>query len=313
VPLRLSSLALCLLAAAAAAVHLPPAPASDKDDVAPPDWAPPKKPDVRILLRQKPRTALLAVTTPEDGRPFIHPLRAPDGKGGDLTELSPDHHKHQTGLYVGFVKVNGRDFFHNRGKDHFRGPALNSFGSSREGDPRAEWVVKYDLLDGQGKAMLEERQWWTIRDRETHLLLDLDLTLTAAGKDVTLGKHDYGGLFLRMPWRQKTGGKAVNSEGDENAKAEGKRARWVDVGMPIEGRKDWGHVAVLDHKDNPRHPVAWRVDGQFGVGPAFTRSADFVLKKGEKLDLRYRLVVYTGELDTKRIEAAWKGFTDRKK
>ena len=41
-----------------------------------------------------------------------------------------------------------------------------------------------------------------------------------------------------------------------------------EMGVPIEGRKDWGHVAILDHKDNPKHPVTWRVDGQLGVGPA---------------------------------------------
>ena len=31
-------------------------------------------------------------------RPYIHPIIAPDGKG-ILTEYSPGHHKHQTGLY----------------------------------------------------------------------------------------------------------------------------------------------------------------------------------------------------------------------
>ncbi len=44
-------------------------------------------------------------------RPYIHPIAAPDGKGV-LTEFSPSHHKHQTGLYWGFTNVNGRDYFH---------------------------------------------------------------------------------------------------------------------------------------------------------------------------------------------------------
>ena len=43
-----------------------------------------------------------------DFRPYLHPIVAPDGKGV-LTEFSPAHHKHQTGLYWGFTKVNGRD------------------------------------------------------------------------------------------------------------------------------------------------------------------------------------------------------------
>src|SRR4051812_32841084 len=62
---------------------------------------------------------LLVFNAPEEGRPYLHPLLAPDGKGV-LTEYSPGHHKHQTGIYVGFLKVNGRDYFHNRDGNHFR-------------------------------------------------------------------------------------------------------------------------------------------------------------------------------------------------
>ncbi len=36
-----------------------------------------------------------------DFRPYLHPIAAPDGKGV-LTEYSPGHHKHQTGLYWDF-------------------------------------------------------------------------------------------------------------------------------------------------------------------------------------------------------------------
>jgi hypothetical protein len=52
-----------------------------------------------------------------DHRPYIHPLVAPDGRGV-LTEDRPAHHPHQTGLYWGFARLNGRDYFHNPGGDH---------------------------------------------------------------------------------------------------------------------------------------------------------------------------------------------------
>ena len=45
-------------------------------------------------------------------RPYLHPIAAPDGKGV-LTEFSPAHHKHQTGIYWGLTSVNGRDYFKN--------------------------------------------------------------------------------------------------------------------------------------------------------------------------------------------------------
>ena len=36
-------------------------------------------------------------------RPYLHPINAPDGKGS-ITEYSPGHHTHQTGLYWGLLE-----------------------------------------------------------------------------------------------------------------------------------------------------------------------------------------------------------------
>ena len=54
-----------------------------------------------------------------DLRPYLHPMVSPDGKSV-LTEYSPGHHPHQTGLYWGFTKVNGRDYFHNPANGYWR-------------------------------------------------------------------------------------------------------------------------------------------------------------------------------------------------
>ena len=168
------------------------------------------------------------------------------------------------------------------------------------------WSVTYDWLGKDGSAQLAETQGWTMVDHGSYYTLDLHWSAQAA-IDVTFGKHEYGGLFLRMPWKQETGGKAINSEGRENGGAEGQRAKWVDTGMPIEGRDkdDWGRIAILDHKDNPGHPALWRVDGQLGVGPAPSRAGDWKIKKCEPAKFRYRLVVYTGNFDKQLVEKAW--------
>ena len=57
--------------------------------------------------------------------------------------------------------------------------------------------------------------------------------------DLTFGEYAYGGLFLRMPYKRDLGGEAINSEGQTNRDAEGQRAQWVSVSIPIEGRADW--------------------------------------------------------------------------
>jgi hypothetical protein len=91
-----------------------------------------------------------------DFRPYLHPIEAPDGKG-EITEYSPGHHKHQTGLYWGFTRVNGRDYFHNPGEDHWR--RISAKVLEKEGDT-VSWQTVYDLLDERGNPVLTETQNW---------------------------------------------------------------------------------------------------------------------------------------------------------
>src|SRR5204863_9978523 len=151
------------------------------------------------------------------------------------------------------------------------------------------WTSTYELLDGQEKPQLVETQTWHFRDFTKTYLIDMTWKATAKTA-ITFDKYEYGGLFIRMPWRGKPGSQAINSEGQINGKAEGQKARWVDIGMTVDGRKDAAHIAVISHA-----PVLWRVDGQLGVGPAPSRAGAWKIAKGESVTLRYRFLVYTGE------------------
>ena len=136
-----------------------------------------------------------------DTRPYMHPIAAPDGTGV-LTEVSPSHHPHQTGLYWGFTRLNGRDYFHNRGGDYWR--RVSATVTQAEGNG-VRWETTYDLLDQAGTPVLTETQRWSMREtrdeKGARFVLDLEWRGTAK-TDVTIGRYDYGGLFLRMPWRE---------------------------------------------------------------------------------------------------------------
>ena len=258
--------------------------------------------DERIaIVRQGDKTPILEQIAKPDFRPYIHPIAAPDGKGV-FTEFSPGHHKHQTGLYVGHTRINGKDYFHNPGANFF---TRKSLAGSAKGN-QAAWTVVYDL-NGAAGPVLRETQAWTLTDLETSYLLDLDWRGEAL-VDVTVGKYSYGGVFVRMP--HKGQGAAVNSEGLKNGQAEQKRSKWVDIGLPIEGRDkdDWAHIAILDHKSNPAHPSPWRVDGQLGVSPTRAILGDWTIPKGETAAAKYRFVIYAGPLDAKRIDAAFESW-----
>ncbi|MFK7848107.1 MAG: PVC-type heme-binding CxxCH protein [Rhodothermales bacterium] len=244
------------------------------------------------VYREGTADPILTQNALSEHRPYLHPIMSPDGESV-VTEYSPGHHKHQTGLYWGFTRVNGRDYFHNPEGDYWR---LVSAEVLVEQGPAVKWKTVYDMLDEAGETVMQEAQIWEMSEENNNYVLDLVWQGTAA-QDVTIGEYDYGGLFLRMPWTEGINGEAVNAARQRNQFAEGKRAMWLNVGMQIEGRQDMAHVTIFDHPDNAGFPQPWRVDGQLGVGPVRARMGDWQIAPGETEEIKHRMLVYTGEHD----------------
>jgi putative membrane-bound dehydrogenase-like protein len=252
------------------------------------------------VFRQGENKPILTQVAKADFRPYLHPIVAPDGKGL-LTEYSPGHHLHQTGIYWGFTRVNGRDYFHHPADNYWRRKSATVLVTEGE---EVKWQTVYDLLDSTGTAVLTETLNWTMAVRDGTYLLDLEWN-GEAQTDVTIGKYDYGGLFVRMPWKEGINGKVVNAARQRNEKAEGQRAMWADVGMQVEGRDDLVHIAVFEHPSNKGYPNYWRVDGQLGIGPAKAKMADWTIKRGMSETIKYQLYVYTGELNDTELNKAF--------
>lgn len=251
-----------------------------------------EKDETISIFRGNETTPVLTQNAKADFRPYLHPIVAPDGKGV-LTEYSPGHHKHQTGIYWGYTRVNGRDYFHHPGDGYWKRVSAKVIeGKGTE----VKWQTVYNLLDSTGAAVLTETQNWSMRIKDGKYLLDLEWN-GEAQTDVTIGKYDYGGLFVRMPWKEGIKGEVVNAARQRNEKAEGQAAMWVDIGMQVAGRTDLAHIAILDHPGNKGYPQTWRVDGQLGAGPARARKGDWHIKKGETEIIKHELVIYTGELN----------------
>ena len=138
---------------------------SDKKDTPPPQRVLTIKQDeqagtISVFRTGKPEPVLTQHAKP-DTRPYVHPIAAPDGKGV-LTEYSPEHHVHQTGLYWGFTRVNGRDYFHNPQGDYWR---RASAGVIEGKDDEVRWQTVYELLDASGNPVLVDTQRWSMRER----------------------------------------------------------------------------------------------------------------------------------------------------
>jgi len=255
------------------------------------------------VFRENGKEPILTQVAKANERPYIHPIMAPDGKGV-LTEYRPKHHLHQTGLYWGLKKVNGRDYFMKWQGDYWQ--QVSAKVVERNG-PQVKWQTVYNLLDSLGNTTLTETQNWTMQARNGKYLLDLEWK-GEAKTNVKFSKFYVGGLFLRMPWDKETAGEVVNAVGQRNREAEAQRAPWIDVGMEIEGRDDWAHFAIFDHPDNKAFPISWRVDNELGIGPSRQIMGDWEIPKGETEVVRYRLVVYTGVLNQTEMTRNWKEF-----
>ncbi len=278
------------------------------------------------IVRKGEPEVLVTQNARPDFRPYLHPIAAPDGNG-QLTEYSPGHHKHQTGLYWGFTRVNGtgapmdtvhkyfyqkdkfpemqksigRDFFHHPEGEYWKKVSLDVLvAEGRE----VSWQTVYDLLDENGKAILQETQLWKMREKQGKFFLELEWQGKAL-TDITIGEFDYGGLFLRMPWKEGIKGEAVNAARQHNEKADKQRAMWMDVAMQMQGRDDLAHVAIFDHPENAGFPHPWRVDGQLGIGPVRARMGDWQIKEGETEIIRHEIVAYTGELNDVALTELW--------
>jgi len=263
------------------------------------------------LYRSGLTPALITQCAAPDRRPYIHPILVPDGLG-ELTENEPGHHLWQHGLYTGLNDVNGVGFW------------TEGLNNSRERDgtfhpqplappvvagSRADWGVVTGWRSPDGRQMLTETQKWSLEDRGDTLALDLEWKLRAA-TDLRFGQYGYGGLFLRMPWRAAAGADLLSSEGaDSPGDAEGKRARWIALAMPIPGRASGvAGIAVLDHPSNPEHPAPWRADDNYGIVPSRCIAGEWRLPREETARSRYRVFVFVGGISRAAVEAEWRQF-----
>src|SRR5213075_3511630 len=95
----------------------------------------------------------------------------------------------------------------------------------------------------------------------------------------------------------------VQSSGDGDDKAWGKRADWCDYYGPVDGRTVG--IAIFDHPSNPRYPTWWHVRdyGLFAANPFglhdFEKkekgAGDMTVKAGDSVTFKYRFYIHPGD------------------
>lgn len=235
---------------------------------------------------------------------------------GDLvTEYRPADHTWHTGLYYGWVYANKANLW--GGPWYLPETDKYEYVDDTHGIQRHDGFEQIDAVDGGvsvrealtwldagDQPMASERRAWDFELCDGGWRWRIETVIEPVGGPLTLGssrKSHYSGLELRMgPPFAGHDAEAVHrdSEGrDGHAETMLQRARWCRA-----SGAGGGMVALLDHPDNPRHPVQWFTRANL-LGAGLLMSEDLTIAEGERLRLRYRLLVLDEPVADARIEA----------
>ncbi len=258
--------------------------------------------------------------TPEFAKPFCFPLVGPNGKvltrgfPVEPREGETRDHPHHKGFWVAHGDVNGHDLWSEKGRIvHKVFEALESgplFGLLR---------ARHDWLGVDGSKLCEAVQELRFTELQNMRILDLTQTFIATEGDINFGDTKEGFVAIRIPDEltlSRGTGHILLSTGHRDKDAWGKRAKWCLYYGTIGGEPV--AIAFFDHKDNRSFPNPWHVRdyGLFANGP-FGRK-DFglppedvgKLAKGEKLTLRYRIILFSYHPTPEELEELWAGFAN---
>ena len=259
---------------------------------------------------------------------FIHPLYSPEGN--ILTRIQPEDHYHHYGIWNPWTRtiVEGRpvDFWNlaaGEGTVRFGGLISRLNGEVFSGFSIRQEHVNF-TAPGPEQVALNER--WHVRNFPVEIagrtcwLTDFTFVLNNPLDTVIIfSAYRYGG---GIGWRataawDKNNSSVLTSEGKNRAGADGTFARWCRVeGWFPSGIRSG--VLVCSHPGNRAHPEPMRVwpeDANGGRGDVFfefcpIRHQPWLIYPGKDYVLKYRMLVFDGELPAEIAESVWKHYAE---
>lgn len=242
--------------------------------------------------------------------PFFFPVNGPVS-GGGVTSMRNGIWPHHSSLFFGCDKVNGGNYW-------------------QEGLERGRIVsLGARIVEGQGsRVVIEDECIWKRPDAEAPVIDRRKITITAPAKDlyqldfdvememlidVTIQKTNHSLFSARIDpdLSVEQGGIMVNAEGKQGEKGTfGTASPWIDCyGTRKTGTEG---LAILQHPSNEWFPSPWftRDYGFISPTPMFWPKDDIatVLKKGDKVKLRYRVLIHGGDTQQAGIERLYEQY-----
>jgi Methane oxygenase PmoA len=231
-------------------------------------------------------------------RPYFFPILGKSGQS--LTRMghpgAPNHDHHRS-FWFAHSDLLGMDFW-------------------SEGKPtrirQAQW---YAIEDGSNDGhdpspLLLQDVFATIRGEPGEWTLELQSDFRTQSEGIEFRQSNFGVLGLRVAKSLSVifGGGRITGENGLLGEADlfGKPNRWIDYSGPVYARDlAAGEVpdsvieglTLIDHRDNPDHPVSWHVREDGWIGPSLSRKRPILVPKGTPLTCRYLLSVHAGPCD----------------
>jgi hypothetical protein len=258
------------------------------------------------------------------GTPILWPVIGPTGKPmtrahpmGEAPGERPDHAHHRS-IWFTHGDVNGLSFWHRETIKHGEYVKIAS-------GPQAVIITRNEWLSPEGKVVCEDERTLTFDVAGDQRWIDFDITIKAADAKVTFGDTKEGTMGVRVAAPIKVdagqGGKIVNSEGQTDRDAWGKRAAWVDYHGSIDDQEVG--IAMMNHPSSYGYPTYWHVRtyGLFAANPFglhhFLNRGDvdgsLELEPGESFTLNYRLLLHKGDEQSARVAEAFAAYSKEKK
>ncbi|PYS98267.1 MAG: hypothetical protein DMF63_16570 [Acidobacteria bacterium] len=256
-------------------------------------------------------------------------------------------HPHQVGSSLSYGSVNGIDFWNSstfrtaEEMKHMGRISHTAVVSTKNGDGSGELVATAAWVGPDGSMVLFEKTRYIFYASGAKRWIDRETKLTAIIEDVTFGDSKEGMFAIHLPTEleqsdqtkvkvtttqgvisergssAKLSGVYSNSEGlvGEN-KIWGTLGKWAAVSGKIGSENVT--VAMFDHPSNTNFPSRMMVRGYglLAVNPFGQKQYDakleerkFLLKKGESITFRHRLLIASGTISNTAIEDEYKKFT----
>ena len=262
---------------------------------------------------------------PDDGpKPYLDPLNGPAGQ--PLTRAwpmrtegdEPHDHPHHRSLWFAHLDVNKANTWdQNPGHGSIRETSRPTVVG---GGPIGVLRTTDDWLDRTGrKVCADERVVQFYATREARVF-DFEVTLKADAGPVVIGDNKDGVFGIRvaapMAVTAHRGGRIVNSRGQQDAKAWGQPAEWVDYSGPVGGETQG--IAILNQPTSFRYPTTWHVRdyGLFAANPfgwhdfGQGRSGEHRIEAGGSIRLAYRVVLHRGDVAAADPARQFRALTD---